>query len=453
MTDSLIINAIIVNEGIKHKGYVAINQGCITAVESGDAPESLIKDSGAIIDANGKYLLPGVIDDQVHFREPGLTHKAEIATESMAAISGGTTSFMDMPNCKPQTIDCKSWRWKMDRASDVSYANYSFWIGATNDNTEELLRADYNHIPGVKIFLGASTGNMLVNSDETLERIFSLPHILAVHSEDEEIIKANINEWKRKYGENQIPISAHPLIRSREACVESTRKAISRAKRQGSRLHLLHLSTADEARMLSSDSLEDKQITAEVCVHHLWFTDNDYERLGSRIKWNPAIKTSEDRDELRRAVADGRIDIVATDHAPHLPQEKSGDASTAASGGPLVEHSLLMMLELASEGHWGIEKVAEMMAHRPAILFGVKDRGFIRPGYKADLVLVDCNASTPVTSDTLLTKCGWSPLEGHTFPARIDTVWVNGHIAMTTSADGSRKFSIPHGEALEFIHR
>lgn len=451
----LLYNALIINEGESFKGYVLTDGELISEVGHGDPRPELLTDSNCI-DLEGKWLLPGIIDDQVHFREPGLTHKADIASESRAALAGGVTSFMDMPNCKPPTVDRQAWLWKMDRAASVSAANYSFWIGATNDNMPELAEADFSHIPGIKVFLGASTGNMLVDDERALDRIFCANRIVAVHSEDEGIIRENMRLAIQRYGEEDIPVTEHPNIRSRQACVRSTERAIARARRLGTRLHILHLSTAEEAQMLNrtlsmpASAWPDKKITAEVCVHHLWFTADDYPRLGARIKWNPAVKDASDRDELRRAVADGRIDVVATDHAPHLLSEKEGGCRKAASGGPLVQHSLLMMLEMASEGLWSKEVVVSLMAHNPARLFGITRRGFIRPGYFADFTVVNPDRPYTVNSSNLLTKCDWSPLEGHTFPASVETVIVNGSLAFTLASDGSNHFHAHPSHALLF---
>lgn len=440
MIDILLRDALIVNEGRSFHGFVAIKGNRIYKSGEGEPSPETLASSREVIELGGKLLLPGAIDDQVHFREPGLTHKADIESESKAALAGGVTSFMDMPNCKPPTVSVEAWKEKMARAAETSSVNYSFWIGATNDNAAELASADYSCIPGIKVFLGASTGNMLVDNEDALDRIFSLGRIVAVHSEDEAIIRKNMDEAKKRYGDS-IPVECHPIIRSREACVTSTSKAIRRAERLGTRLHILHLSTADEAKMLAPGSPEEKYVTSEVCVHHLWFTDEDYPRLGTRIKWNPAVKTRQDRDELRRAVDDGRIDIVATDHAPHLLSEKAGDAAHAASGGPLVQHSLLMMLELSRQGLWSVEKTVDMMSHRPARLFGIERRGYIREGYYADIVIVDPEGGTEITKESILTKCGWSPLEGERLSARIEAVYVNGEKAY--GFDGSHSF-FPH---------
>jgi dihydroorotase len=427
MKKVLLYNAEIVNEGIRFNGFVEISDRVIKKVGRGN-PGAKIMDSyacGERHDLNGAYLLPGIIDDQVHFREPGLTHKADIRSESQAAVAGGVTSFMDMPNTKPQTITQEAWKEKMALAKEKSLANYSFFIGATNDNIEELEQIDYSNIPGIKVFLGASTGNMLVNKELSLEKIFSLPHLVAIHSEDEDIIRHNSEAIRQKYKGCDVPISEHPNVRSREACIHSTKCAIERAKRHNTRLHILHLSTKEEADMLSAEPLKNKRITGEVCVHHLWFTDNDYKLLGSRIKWNPAIKTIEDRNSLRQALRDGKIDIVATDHAPHLLEEKNGDLFAAASGGPLIQHSLQVMLELALIGEWNIEFVVDKMCHTPAQLFNIHKRGFIREGYYADFAIVEKKPYT-VNKDNILTKCGWSPFEGMTFHHTITGTYVNG---------------------------
>lgn len=437
----LLYNALIINEGASFTGYVVSDGDTIAEVGRGTPPPSLLASETDRRDLKGKWLLPGIIDDQVHFREPGLTHKGDIGSESRAALAGGVTSFMDMPNCKPPTVDAAAWQWKMERAAATSAANYSFWMGATNDNISELEKADFSRIPGIKVFLGASTGNMLVDNEAALDAIFSLGRIVAIHSEDEGIIRSNMQKAVAEYGEDKIPVAMHPLIRSREACVKSTREAIDRARRLDTRLHILHISTADEARMLSREPLDSKRITAEVCVHHLWFTSADYARLGTRIKWNPAVKEAADREELRRAVADGRIDIVATDHAPHLPSEKEGGCKQAASGGPLVQHSLLMMLELADDGLWSREHVVKMMAHNPARLFGIDRRGFIRKGYYADFTIVDPQREYTVESANILTRCGWSPLEGHTFRHAIDSVYVGGRKACELTAEGDHRFT------------
>lgn len=427
MARTLLHNARIITGDNDFTGYLVIDGDRIAEIGESDPTEELKATCETVEDLGGKWLLPGVIDDQVHFRDPGLTHKGDIETESRAAVAGGVTSFMDMPNTKPQTVTLEAWQDKMRRASDVSHANYAFFFGATNDNASEIDRLDPKQIPGLKVFLGSSTGNMLVDKEEALERIFALPWLIAVHSEDEQIIRANADGFRERYGEN-VPVSAHPLIRSSRACYECTRRAIERAKRLGTRLHVLHLSTAEEAKMLGNEPLPGRKITGEVCVHHLWFTDIDYDRLGAKIKWNPAVKRATDRDELRRAIADGRIQIVATDHAPHLPEEKVGGALKAASGGPGVEYSLLVMLELALQGIVSLPQVVQLMCQDPAVLFGIEKRGFIRPGYKADLVVVNPKIAT-LAGEHVYSKCGWTPYEGVRFSHSIDTTYVNGRVA------------------------
>lgn len=440
--NTLFYNAKIVNEGKTFIGYIGICDNLIIAVGEG-FPERIISKFEKSVDLKGALLLPGIIDDQVHFRDPGLTHKADILTESMAAVAGGVTSFMDMPNTKPQTITVDLLESKNRRASEVSLANYAFYIGATNDNYEELLKVDFKKTPGIKLFLGASTGNMLVDNDNTLDKIFSLDALIAIHSEDEEIIRRNASYFKSQFEE--VPISCHSLIRSEDACYKSTFKAVERAKRLGTRLHVLHLSTARELELFSIIPLSDKKITSEVCVHHLWFTDADYIRLGSKIKWNPAIKTSFDRDALRNAVKTGQIDIVATDHAPHLLEEKEGDALHAASGGPMVQHSLVTMLELVEQGVFTIEKVVDVMSHRPAELFRIEKRGYLREGYYADLVILDKDSWT-IHKENIFSKCGWSPLEGETLHYKVQQTYVNGQLVYDRG-----NFNCEHkGERLTF---
>ncbi len=447
MSKKLIKNARIINEGKKFNGSVLINGELIEAVYEGDLPENLDLSGVEVIDATGKLLLPGCIDDQVHFREPGLTHKADIYSESRAAVAGGVTSFMDMPNTKPQTTNLENLQWKFDRAAATSVANYSFFFGGTNDNMDEIRRVDRTRVPGLKLFLGSSTGNMLVDNKETLEKIFSeCDMLIAIHAEKEEVIKRNIAHYTQLYGED-LDISFHSKIRSEEACYACSSEAAEMATRLGSRLHILHLSTAKETTLFDNTiPLEEKKITGEVCVHHLWFHDGDYARFGNRIKWNPAIKTLADRTALREAVNNNKIDIVATDHAPHLLSEKQGSCLKASSGGPLVQHSLTVMLELAMEGRFTYEKVVETMAHKPAILFRIDKRGFIRPGYYADLVLVDPNKTWTVSKENILTKCGWSPFEGYEFHHAVDTTWVNGEAVWQ---NGQINNDI-HGKELKF---
>lgn len=429
MSKILIKNAYIINEGRTFNGYVLTDDAFILSVgETGDSLlPSLEIEADTIVDAKGKWLLPGAIDDQVHFREPGLTHKGDIASESKAAVAGGITTFMDMPNTKPQTTAIAELEWKLKRGSESSVANYSFFFGGTNDNIDEIKKLDKSRIPGLKLFLGSSTGNMLVDNKETLERIFAEANMLiAIHAEKEDIIKQNIAYYTSRFGEN-LDISFHSKIRSEEACYASSSEAVELATRLGSRLHILHLSTAKELGLLSNETpLSEKKITGEVCVHHLWFHDEDYAHYGNRIKWNPSVKTLKDREALREAVNTNVIDIVATDHAPHLLSEKEGSCLKAASGGPLVQHSLLAMLELASAGCFTKEKVVEKMSHIPADLFHIDRRGYIRPGYYADMVLIDPSKETQVTKESLLYKCGWSPFEGYTFKHAIIQTYVNG---------------------------
>lgn len=427
MNKILIKNARIVNEGRMFKGAVLIDRDKIEEVYEEAVP---VAASGVqVIDAEGKLLLPGAIDDQVHFREPGLTHKGDIASESRAAVAGGITSFMDMPNTKPQTTSIADLEWKLQRGAETSLANYSFFFGGTNDNMDEIRKLDRNRVPGLKLFLGSSTGNMLVDKKESLERIFGEADMLiAIHAEKEEVIKRNIAYYTDMYGED-LDISFHSKIRSEEACYASSSEAVELATRLNSRLHILHLSTAKELTLLSNEiPLSEKKITGEVCVHHLWFHDGDYAKYGNRIKWNPSIKTLADRTALRNAVNDNTIDIVATDHAPHLLSEKEGSCLKAASGGPLVQHSLVGMLEMVAEGCFTYEKVVEKMAHMPADLFHIDRRGYIRPGYYADLVLVDPEKCWTVAPENILYKCGWSPFEGTTFHHSITQTFVNGQL-------------------------
>lgn len=409
------------------KGSVLINGDKIAEVFEGAVPATT--DNVKVIDAEGKFLLPGAIDDQVHFREPGLTHKGDIASESRAAVAGGITTFMDMPNTKPQTTTIADLQWKLQRGAETSAANYSFFFGGTNDNMDEIRKLDRSRVPGLKLFLGSSTGNMLVDKKDSLERIFGEADMLiAIHAEKEEVIKRNLAYYTGLYGED-LDISYHSKIRSEEACYASSSEAVELATRLNSRLHILHLSTAKELSLLSNAiPLSEKKITGEVCVHHLWFHDGDYATYGNRIKWNPSIKTLEDRIALREAVKNNTIDIVATDHAPHLLSEKEGSCLKAASGGPLVQHSLVAMLELVAEGCFTYEKVVEKMAHMPAELFHIDRRGYIRPGYYADLVLVDPDKSWTVAPENILYKCGWAPFEGTTFHHSVSQTFVNGEL-------------------------
>src|SRR6218665_22183 len=382
-----------------------------------------------VIDAEGSYLMPGAIDDQVHFREPGLTHKGDIESESRAAVAGGITSFIEQPNTVPNAVTQEILEDKYEIAAANSYANYSFMMGATNDNLEEVLKTNPKNVAGIKIFLGSSTGNMLVDREETLEKIFSsTPMLIAVHCEDETTIKNNLAEFKEKYGDD-VPVTAHNLIRSAEACYISSSKAVALAKRTGARLHIFHLSTAKEMELFTNKiPLEDKKITAEVCVHHLWFTDEDYKTKGNFIKWNPAVKTAEDRAELWKALNDGRIDVIATDHAPHTKEEKQQSYLNAPSGGPLVQHAVVAMFEAHHQGKISVEKIVEKMCHNPAKIFKIEKRGFIKEGYYADLVIVNPSLPWSVKPDNILYKCGWSPFENFTFKSRITHTFVNGEL-------------------------
>lgn len=426
MSRFLIRNARIINEGKAFAGDLLVNGEYIEAINP--APEK----TGKIdedIDASGLLLLPGIIDDQVHFREPGLTHKGDIFSETKAAVAGGITSFMEMPNTIPQTTTIEALNHKYTLGSEKSLINYSFLIGATNDNLKEVMKADPREVCGIKIFMGSSTGNMLVDNETALRELFKNAHMpVSAHCEDEKIIRQNIEKARKKYGED-VPVDQHPLIRSREACFASSSYAIKLAREYNTRLHIFHLSTADEMKLFSNElPLSEKRITGEVCVHHLWFDDSYYEKLGSRIKWNPAIKTMFDREALIEALNKDLIDIVATDHAPHTLEEKSNSYFKSPSGGPLVQHSLVAMLELCHQKKIIVEKVTEKMCHNPAILFNIKDRGFIREGYKADLCLVDPDDPWTVSKENILYKCGWSPFEGTTFRSKVVMTFVNGNL-------------------------
>lgn len=425
----LIQNATIINEGKSVKGSVLIEGEIIKAIYENHLIPAEILSRATVINAEGLWLVPGVIDDQVHFRDPGLTHKGDIATESKAAIAGGVTSYMEMPNTKPQTTSIEALDAKFEAASQKSYANYSFYLGATNDNLAELRKIDKKNTCGVKIFMGSSTGNMLVDKRKALEAIFAeIDMIITTHCEEEEIIQKNIAHYKSLFGED-IPLQYHPLIRSAEACYQSSAKAVELADKYGARLHILHLSTEREISLFDIKPLVEKKITGEVCVHHLWFSDADYEKYGTRIKWNPAVKTKTDRDALLQGLLRGKLDVVATDHAPHLLEEKVGGCLQAASGGPLVQHSLQMMLELAKQGKISKEEVVDKMCHAPATLFRVNKRGYIREGYFADLVLINPNKDYTITQDNILYKCKWSPLENETVSASIEKTFLNGQIA------------------------
>ena len=426
MQKVLIKNALLINEGKSFKSDLLIEGEYISQIGSSiNIDESEVN----VIDANGSYLLPGAIDDQVHFREPGLTHKANIGTESRAAVAGGITSFIEMPNTVPQATTQELLEDKFLTASESSYANYSFMFGGTNDNLEELLKTNPRDVAGIKLFLGSSTGNMLVDNEEVLEKIFSSTDlIISVHCEDEGTIKKNFKEQFDKYGDD-IPIKLHPKIRSEEACYLSSSKAIALAKKTGARLHIFLLSTAKETELFRNDiPLEEKKITAEVCVHHLWFEENDYDTKGTFIKWNPAVKTANDRAGLWKALLDDRIDVIATDHAPHTIEEKENPYTKAPSGGPLVQHAMVALLNKVSEGVISIEKLVQKMCHNPAILFQVEKRGYLREGYYADLVLVNPNDPWTVEKSNVLYKCGWSPFEGTTFNSKITHTFVNGNL-------------------------
>ena len=424
----IIRNATIVNDGRTFTGSVLISGEHIKAVYEGSQPIE-ISEFYTETDATGLLLIPGIIDDQVHFRDPGLTVKGDLYTESKAAVAGGITSYMDMPNTRPQATNIEILEDKYTLAATKSLANYSFLMGVTNDNIEELKKVDPHKVAGVKMFMGSSTGNMLVDNQETLNRVFSeIPMLIVTHCEDEPIIQRNIRHYKELLGED-IPIEYHPLIRSAEACYKSSAFAVELATKYNSRLHVFHLSTAIEMSLFRSDiPLKEKRITAEVCVHHLWFSDKDYSKYGNRIKWNPAIKTESDRLALIDAVNSNKIDVIATDHAPHLISEKEGSCLKAASGGPLVQHSLVAMMQLVKQGVFTMEKIVEKMCHAPAELYRIEKRGFIQPGYYADLVLVDPNRRWTVNTDNILYKCGWSPFEGTAFDASVLQTWVNGNL-------------------------
>ncbi len=426
MKKVLIKNAKIVNEGKITDGDVFVEDGIIAEIAESISAKS---PDVNIFDAEGTYLLPGLIDDQVHFREPGLTHKESIETGSRAAVAGGITSFIEMPNTLPQTTNMKELEEKFRIASETSYANYSFMFGGTNDNLSEIEKIDPKQVAALKLFLGSSTGNMLVDNEKVLEQIFKKsPVLIAVHCEDEDTIKKNLEECVKRYGDD-IPIELHPKIRSEEACYKSSSKAVALAKKTGARLHVFHVSTAKELSLFTNKKpLKDKKITAEVCIHHLWFNDSDYAKKGTYIKWNPAVKTKEDQEALLEALNDNRLDVLATDHAPHTKEEKKNVYTKAPSGGPLVQHALPALLQMHHQGKITLEKIVEKACHNPAILFDIEKRGFIREGYKADLVLVDLNSPWAVQPDNIYSKCQWSPFEGTTFKSRITHTFVNGKL-------------------------
>ncbi|HPS13150.1 MAG TPA: dihydroorotase [Prolixibacteraceae bacterium] len=434
--------ATIINEGLEYKGSVLLEDDSIKRINRDNRCEA----ADIYIDATGLLLIPGVIDDQVHFREPGLTHKGEIYTEAKAGIAGGVTSFMEMPNTLPQTTTIDLLETKYHRAAEVSLANYSFYIGATNNNLDEVLKANPRNVCGIKCFMGSSTGNMLVEGDGLVSLFKNAHMIVATHNEEESIIQANLQHYQNLYGDN-IPVKFHPIIRSAKACYQSSAKAIDLATKYNTRLHLLHLSTAREMDLFSPGSPSLKQITNEVCVHHLWFDQKDYASLGTKIKWNPAIKAKKDKQALRDAVNSGKIDIVATDHAPHTIEEKNNIYSKSPSGGPLLQHSLVVMLEMVHQGIFTYQKVVEKMCHLPAELFKVEKRGYLREGYKADLVLINPNQPWEVNSSNILYKCGWSPFEGQVFTHKVTHTFVNGHLTYEKGVFNEAQ----KGERLRFL--
>jgi len=424
MKSTLITNARIVNEGEIFVGNLLIEGERIAKI-SIDAIECTPNET---IDAKGQLLLPGLIDDQVHFRDPGVTYKADIYTESRAAVAGGITSFMEMPNTRPNTVTQDLLQDKYDIAAEKSLANYSFYFGATNDNLDEVLKTNPKNVCGIKVFMGSSTGNMLVDKTEALEGLFSeCELIIASHCEDETTIRANTEIYRQKYGEN-LSMKYHPMIRSEEACYKSSSRAVELATKHNARLHILHLSTAKEMSLFRNDiPLTEKRITAEACVHHLWFSNEDYETKGTFIKWNPAVKTAKDREGIIAAINNGTIDVIATDHAPHTLEEKNNSYFNAPSGGPLVQHALVALLEMVKQGKFTLEHIVQKTSHDVATLFEVKDRGYLREGYFADLVLVDFDNEWLVNKDNVLYKCGWSPFEGTTFKSKVTTTFVNGN--------------------------
>ena len=425
MSTILIKNGTIINEGKSYKGALLIKNSIIEKIIlTEDYPSADV-----VVDAQGKYLVPGVIDDQVHFREPGLTQKGDIASESKAAVAGGVTSYMEMPNTNPQATTLEELEKKYTIAEQNSYANYSFYMGATNTNLEEVLKVDPKKVCGVKIFMGSSTGNMLVDNDAALNDLFrEVKMLIATHCEDETIIRENMAIFKNRYGE-KFPFRYHPEIRSAEACYKSSSRAVELAEKHNSRLHVLHISTEKELSLFdSSTPLKSKNITSEVCVHHLWFEDSDYDKLGWRIKWNPAVKSKNDRDALREALRNNVLDVVATDHAPHTLDEKQQGYFNSPSGGPLIQHSLIAMLEMVDQGVFTKELVVEKMCHAPATLFRIEKRGYIREGYFADVVLIDPNAPEIIKDSEVLYKCKWSPFSGTTMQNKVTHTWVNGQL-------------------------
>ena len=421
---TLIRNVNIVNEGKIFKSDIRIKQDKISLI----APSIPLSEDENIVEGNNKYLIPGLIDDQVHFREPGLTHKGDIYSESRAAVAGGITSFIEMPNTEPQTTTMKKIEQKLEIASRNSVANYGFMFGGTNSNLDEIKKIDENKVAGLKLFLGSSTGNMLVNKKEVIKEIFkSSKLVISVHCEDELIIRKNLNSYLGMYGKN-IPFKFHPKIRSSEACFKSSSEAVKLALETGARLHVFHISTGIETKLFSKMPLEEKQITSEVCIHHLWFSDKDYESKGCKIKWNPAIKTKEDRSALWEALNEDKIDVYATDHAPHTINEKKLAYTESPSGGPLVQHGLLAMLDSVNKGKITLEKFVEKASHNPAKIFKIKKRGFLKENFYADMVLIDLEGKTKVTKNNIMYKCGWSPFEGYIFNSSIIKTWVNGKL-------------------------
>lgn len=436
MQKYLIKNGTVVNEGVLFTADVLVENGRIaqiaTSIEADDATQ--------VVDAAGSYVIPGMIDDQVHFREPGLTHKGDIETESRAAIMGGITSYIEQPNTVPNAVTQELLQEKYDIAARKSYANYSFMMGGTNDNLEEVLKTNPRNVAGIKLFLGSSTGNMLVDNQEVLEKIFSSTSMLiAVHAEDETTIRTNLEAQKKLHGD-AIPVESHPVIRSAEACFISSSKAVALAEKTGARLHVFHVSTARETSLFRNDvPLRDKKITAEVCVHHLWFTDEDYAAKGNFIKWNPAVKSAADRDGLWKALLDDRIDVIATDHAPHTLEEKSKAYSDAPSGGPLVQHALVALFEAHKQGKISIEKLVEKTAHNPAIVFQIEKRGFLKEGYHADIAIVNPNVDWVVAKENIAYKCGWSPFEGQQFHSAVTHTFVNGKLVYENGVVSNEK--------------
>lgn len=431
MKPKVLNNGLIISDGFRFVGSIVIDGGLITRVDMGQTdPADIPAENYDVYDCQGKFVLPGMIDEHVHFRDPGMTEKGDIATESRAAIAGGITSFFDMPNTSPLTTTIEAWEQKMARAAEVSAANYAFFLGATNSNIDEILQADYTRVPGIKLFMGSSTGGMLVDNDTEIKRLFSNFHrVIACHAESEAVIAANRERLKKQYPEG-IPVGCHSMLRSREACLEATSRAIKLARETGARLHVMHVTTADELALFKPGNLTGKRITAETCPHYLCFTDESVERTGGLTKCNPAIKTEADRRELLRAVADGRIDVIGTDHAPHLLSQKlGGNALTAASGMPSVQFALPVMMQLAGKGYFTLEDVVDKMAAAPARLYGISRRGYLRQQYMADIVVVNPDADYTITRNDVIGPCGWSPYEGMRLHFRVEQTWVNGELA------------------------